>query len=246
MDGSLRRTPAQRRSRARVERLVEAAEAEFAEVGYDSASTRSIAARAETSIGSLYQFFPHKRALLDAVAARHLAALDQVTAAASGAAAGHPALTVPTEPTGPADPAEAASARLSAPADAPGTASASASAAVGANLRTVHGAVVEGVIDYTAAHPGVRPLLCPVFPSRDLTEIAASMQAAIAHRVEKAFAGAGVAPDRCAPAAEVYVRVLAALLWHAVDAEGVRRPDSCRELRTVLGAYVEALLPDPA
>ncbi|MBV2364595.1 TetR/AcrR family transcriptional regulator [Streptomonospora nanhaiensis] len=240
MEGSLRRTPAQRRSRARVERLVEAAEAEFSEVGYDSASTRSIAARAETSIGSLYQFFPHKRALLDAVAARHLAGLDQVTAAASGAAshsaagpAGTPAAGTPGTPeeSGPPDPPG--------PLAAPDT----ASAAVGARLRTVHGAVIEGVIDYTAAHPGVRPLLCPVFPSLDLTEIAASMQAAIAQRVERAFAGAGVAPDRCAPAAEVYVRILAALLWHAVDAEGTRHPAPCRELRAVLGAYVEALLP---
>jgi AcrR family transcriptional regulator len=44
----------------------------FAEVGYDGATTEAIAARAGASIGSLYQFFPNKRALFDALSARYL------------------------------------------------------------------------------------------------------------------------------------------------------------------------------
>ena len=67
-----RKTPVQSRSRERVERLLDAAAHAFAEVGYEAATTDAIAAHAGASIGSLYQFFPNKQALLDAVARRHL------------------------------------------------------------------------------------------------------------------------------------------------------------------------------
>jgi AcrR family transcriptional regulator len=70
---SLRRVPLQARSKERFERILDAAEQEFARVGYDAATTESIAERAGTSIGSLYQFFPNKRALFDALAERFLA-----------------------------------------------------------------------------------------------------------------------------------------------------------------------------
>jgi len=40
----------------------------FSQVGYDAATTENIAAQAETSIGSLYQFFPNKRVLFGEVA----------------------------------------------------------------------------------------------------------------------------------------------------------------------------------
>ena len=44
----------------------------FAEVGYEAATMEGIAARAETSIGSLYQFFPNKQAVFSAIAAATL------------------------------------------------------------------------------------------------------------------------------------------------------------------------------
>ena len=67
-----RKVPVQSRSRERVERLLDAAAQAFAGVGYDAATTEGIASQAGTSIGSLYQFFPNKQALFDAVAKRHL------------------------------------------------------------------------------------------------------------------------------------------------------------------------------
>lgn len=70
---ALRRVPTQDRGRARVEAILDAAEIEFADAGYDSATTEAIAARAGASIGSLYQFFPNKRALFEAVSTRYLA-----------------------------------------------------------------------------------------------------------------------------------------------------------------------------
>lgn len=68
----LRRRPQQARGQQRIHRILDAAEHIFAEVGYDNATTNAIAARAETSIGSLYQFFPNKEAILKAVVKRYL------------------------------------------------------------------------------------------------------------------------------------------------------------------------------
>jgi len=66
-----RRTPRQERSRRHVNAILDAATLVFAEVGYDAATTNAIAERAGTSIGSLYQFFPHKAALFHAVTERY-------------------------------------------------------------------------------------------------------------------------------------------------------------------------------
>jgi len=63
-----RRVPAQERSKQRVTRILDAAALEFAERGYDPTTMEGIAARAETSIGSIYQFFPNKLALFHALA----------------------------------------------------------------------------------------------------------------------------------------------------------------------------------
>jgi len=70
-----RRRPRQARGERRLARLLDAAEQVFAEVGYEAATTNAIAARAETSIGTLYRFFPHKEALAQALAERFLAGL---------------------------------------------------------------------------------------------------------------------------------------------------------------------------
>lgn len=67
----LRKLPTQDRSKQRVARILDAAGEVFGEVGYDAATTEAIAARAEVSIGSLYQFFPNKSALFMALAQRY-------------------------------------------------------------------------------------------------------------------------------------------------------------------------------
>lgn len=50
-----------------VDALVEAATQVFSQTGFEKASTNAIAEHAGASIGSLYQYFPDKRALLQAV-----------------------------------------------------------------------------------------------------------------------------------------------------------------------------------
>lgn len=58
------RPPKQERSRKMVARILDSAAALFLERGYDLTTTNHIADHAEISIGSLYQFFPDKSAIL--------------------------------------------------------------------------------------------------------------------------------------------------------------------------------------
>ncbi len=67
----LRRQPQQARGQQRVDVILNAAEKVFAEVGYAAATTNAIAARAQTNIASLYQFFPNKEAILAGVVERY-------------------------------------------------------------------------------------------------------------------------------------------------------------------------------
>lgn len=67
----MRRRPRQARSQRRVEQILDAAELEFAEAGYDHATTNAIAARAGVPIGSLYQYFPNKEVLFAGVVERY-------------------------------------------------------------------------------------------------------------------------------------------------------------------------------
>ena len=68
----LRRQPQQRRSQARVDRILDAAAIVFDEVGFEAASTHRIAEGADTAVGSLYQFFPDKLAIFNALELRHV------------------------------------------------------------------------------------------------------------------------------------------------------------------------------
>ncbi|WP_344594536.1 TetR/AcrR family transcriptional regulator [Actinomadura vinacea] len=68
----LRRRPAQRRSAERVQRMLDACAEILDENGYDGLTTTRIAQRAEVAIGSVYQFFPDKRAVAQALALRNL------------------------------------------------------------------------------------------------------------------------------------------------------------------------------
>ena len=66
-----RKSASQERSRLTVQAILEATARVLMKEGYDRASTNKIAAKAGVSIGSLYQYFPSKEALVAAVSERH-------------------------------------------------------------------------------------------------------------------------------------------------------------------------------
>lgn len=66
-----RRLPQQQRGERRVATLLDATASVVAEIGYEAATMSEIAARAGASIGSLYQFFPNKLSLIQALRARY-------------------------------------------------------------------------------------------------------------------------------------------------------------------------------
>ncbi|HEV2171119.1 MAG TPA: TetR/AcrR family transcriptional regulator [Candidatus Binatus sp.] len=74
-----RKWASQERSRATVDALLEATARVLMKEGYDRASTNRIAEVAGVSIGSLYQYFPSKEALVAAVIDRHTQEISEVT-----------------------------------------------------------------------------------------------------------------------------------------------------------------------
>jgi AcrR family transcriptional regulator len=73
-----RKRASQERSRATVDALIEATARILVRDGFDRASTNRIAQEAGVSIGSLYQYYPGKEALVAAVIDRHNRAIMKV------------------------------------------------------------------------------------------------------------------------------------------------------------------------
>lgn len=85
-----RKNASQARSRATVDALVEATARILVKESFDRASTNRIAEEAGVSIGSLYQYFPGKEALVAAVIDRHQQELMQVARGTLAAVAALP------------------------------------------------------------------------------------------------------------------------------------------------------------
>jgi len=73
-----RKSPQQDRSKATVEAILEAAAQLLVELRYARMTTAKVAARAGVSVGSLYQYFPSKDALVGALVARKFARVEPV------------------------------------------------------------------------------------------------------------------------------------------------------------------------
>jgi AcrR family transcriptional regulator len=67
----MRKQPQQARSRATIAAILQAAAHILGERGWEGLTTNEVAEVAGVSIGSLYQYFPHKLALVEAVRQRH-------------------------------------------------------------------------------------------------------------------------------------------------------------------------------
>jgi AcrR family transcriptional regulator len=72
-----RRRPKQERGEKRVAGLLDAAAEIFAETGYEAATMRDIADRADSCIGSLYQFFPNKEVVAQTLKNRYCQELQE-------------------------------------------------------------------------------------------------------------------------------------------------------------------------
>jgi AcrR family transcriptional regulator len=73
---NLRRQPQQKRGQQRVEKILVAAAEVFAAAGFAAATIQQIADRANTAVGSIYQFFPDKLAIFHALFTKHLQQVD--------------------------------------------------------------------------------------------------------------------------------------------------------------------------
>ena len=82
-----RKSPSQARSGATVETILEAAARILESAGLDAFNTNAVAARAGVSVGSIYQYFPNKQALLAALVAREAEDIQTTVATAVDAAA---------------------------------------------------------------------------------------------------------------------------------------------------------------
>lgn len=79
----MRKAPRQARSRATIDAVLDAAAHILGERGWAGLTTNAVAEVAGVSIGSLYQYFPNKLALIEAVRRRHF---DEVLAVLRAAA----------------------------------------------------------------------------------------------------------------------------------------------------------------
>jgi AcrR family transcriptional regulator len=85
-----RKRASQARSRATVDALIEATARILVKQGFDKASTNRIAKVAGVSVGSLYQYYPGKEALVVAVIERHNREIMQVVRGALAEVASQP------------------------------------------------------------------------------------------------------------------------------------------------------------
>jgi AcrR family transcriptional regulator len=92
---SPRKLPRQARARDTVAAILEAAIELFSSQGFADTSTNQVARRAGVSVGSLYQYFPNKDALVVALFERHLQEVEAVIAG-SLASFGNPAVPMRT------------------------------------------------------------------------------------------------------------------------------------------------------
>jgi AcrR family transcriptional regulator len=86
-----RKRPLQERARLTVAAIVEAIAQVLRDEGFDRMTTKRVADRAGVSVGSLYQYFPTREAMLVAVAERHL---DEMRAVVARTLEGAPAMTL--------------------------------------------------------------------------------------------------------------------------------------------------------
>ncbi|MGA7869788.1 MAG: TetR/AcrR family transcriptional regulator [Candidatus Binatus sp.] len=75
---AVRRQPQQRRARQTVDAVLDAVVRVLKREGFDAITTNRVAEVAGVSIGSVYQYFPDKRAIFEALHQRHIDEIDRI------------------------------------------------------------------------------------------------------------------------------------------------------------------------
>ncbi|MDT0306578.1 TetR/AcrR family transcriptional regulator [Streptomyces sp. DSM 44917] len=210
----------QARGERRMAQILDAAAAVFAEHGFEAATTVRISAEAGISPGSLYQFFPNKEAIAEALARRFAEGLRGALAAAFGEA----------------DPAGATPS-----ADAARTAALASGDLVAAVDR-----VVDPFLAFALEHPGFEALFARTDQPPGLLAVTGPLHEVVLAGVTTAVRRR--APGLTAPEAELAARVAAQLFKALVPlaaAAGTEaeRAAVVRELKRALIGYFTQLGP---
>jgi AcrR family transcriptional regulator len=91
-----RKSPVQARSAASVDAILEATVQVLLDIGKERLTTTRVASRAGVSVGTLYQYFPNKSALLQAALKRHLDRVTQAVEQVCQEQRGHPVRSMAT------------------------------------------------------------------------------------------------------------------------------------------------------
>ena len=229
------REPRQARSRARVAQILASADSILSVEGFEALTVRRIAQEAGVPVGSIYQFFPDKAAVVDALAHGYIGEFDAAIAV----------LVAGAEAAGDAQDAADGGARGRAD-----------TATAAAETVTVGGAVVEvgdwsdpvgRLVDEFAGLYRSRPGYVALWSGRHLSpELARADEAnnlAIAAGVRRILVARGILRD--APDLErnsqVAVRVADALLQFAFASAAGGDDGVLQELKTLLRLYLADL-----
>jgi AcrR family transcriptional regulator len=235
----VRREPQQARSRARVAQILASADAILSVEGFEALTVRRIAQEAGVPVGSIYQFFPDKAAVVDALAHGYIGEFDAAIAGlVESAAAAGPDGTA-TAATTTEDAADGLAAADGGAAEDAGTAPGSA----GVDWSDPVGRLVDEFANLYRSRPGYVALWSGRHLSPELARADEANNQAIAAGVRRILVARGILADGpdLERNSQVAVRVADALLQFAFSAAAGGDEGILRELKTMLRLYLADL-----
>jgi AcrR family transcriptional regulator len=230
----VRREPRQARSRARVAQILASADAILSVEGFEALTVRRIAQEAGVPVGSIYQFFPDKAAVIDALAHGYIGEFD---AAIAGLVAG-------AQAAGP-DGSAAAAAVPAADADSGAEADSGADAVAGGagDWSDPVARLVDEFADLYRSRPGYVALWSGRHLSPELARADEANNLAIAAGVRRILVARGILTDGpdLERNSQVAVRVADALLQFAFSSAAGGDEGILQELKTMLRLYLADL-----
>jgi AcrR family transcriptional regulator len=220
----VRREPRQARSRARVAQILASADAILSADGFEALTVRRIAQDAGVPVGSIYQFFPDKAAVVHALAHGYIGEFD---AAIAGLVAG----------------AEAAGRDADAEADPRASASTSAVSGGAGGWADPVGRLVDEFARLYRSRPGYVALWSGRHLSPELARADEANNLAIAAGVRRILVARGILADGpdLERNSQVAVRVADALLQFAFSSAAGGDEAILGELKTMLRLYLTDL-----